>query len=51
LTIRVQNDWTRFHLVHDALTGYRAWAPKRLSENRQMETKLIEHKHYIDKTD
>jgi xylulose-5-phosphate/fructose-6-phosphate phosphoketolase len=47
--IRVQNDLDRFHLVHDVVDRLPDLGSKGAYLKQQMEDKLIEHKHYIDK--
>jgi xylulose-5-phosphate/fructose-6-phosphate phosphoketolase len=47
--IRVQNDLDRFHLVHDVVDRLPDLGSKGAYWKHQMEHKLIEHKHYIDK--
>jgi xylulose-5-phosphate/fructose-6-phosphate phosphoketolase len=47
--IRVQNDLDRFHLVQDVVDRVPNLGSKGAYLKQQMQDKLIEHKHYIDK--
>ena len=47
--IRVQNDLDRFHLVQDVVDRLPHLGSKGAYLKQQMQDKLIEHKHYIDK--
>ena len=47
--ITVQNEWDRFHLVQDVVDRLPDLGSKGAYLKQQMEDKLIEHKHYIDK--
>jgi xylulose-5-phosphate/fructose-6-phosphate phosphoketolase len=46
--MRVQNDLDRFHLVIDVVDRVPNLGSKGDYRKRQMQDKLIEHKHYID---
>jgi xylulose-5-phosphate/fructose-6-phosphate phosphoketolase len=45
----VQNDLDRFHLVQDVVDRLPHLGSKGAYLKQQMQDKLIEHKHYIDK--
>jgi xylulose-5-phosphate/fructose-6-phosphate phosphoketolase len=45
----VQSDLDRFHLVHDVIYRLPNLGSKGAYLKQQMEDKLIEHKHYINK--
>ncbi|MGB2622957.1 MAG: hypothetical protein WA857_15800 [Candidatus Acidiferrum sp.] len=47
--MRVQNDLDRFHLVQDVVDRPPDLGSKGAYLKQQMQHKLIEHKHYIDK--
>jgi xylulose-5-phosphate/fructose-6-phosphate phosphoketolase len=47
--ITVQNEWDRFHLVQDVVDRLPDLGSKGAYWKQQMEDKLIEHKHFIDK--